>query len=47
MFWVSEDGTLLTTLNVTEQLPLKWTPAFTTKFIKEHYGEDPFTVIAF
>ncbi|MGE7694909.1 sensor histidine kinase [Lysinibacillus sp. NPDC094177] len=47
MFWVSEDGTLLTTLNVTEQLPLKWTPAFTTKFIKDHYGEDPFTVIAF
>lgn len=47
MFWVSEDGTLLTTLNVTEQIPLKWTPAFTTKFIKEHYGEDPFTVIAF
>ncbi|MBG9455576.1 histidine kinase [Lysinibacillus sphaericus] len=47
MFWVSEDGTLLTTLNVTEQLPLKWTPAFTTKFIKERYGGDPFTVIAF
>ncbi|MFJ7915168.1 MULTISPECIES: histidine kinase dimerization/phospho-acceptor domain-containing protein [unclassified Lysinibacillus] len=47
MFWVSEDGTLLTTLNATEQLPLKWTPAFTTKFIKDHYGEDPFTVIAF
>ncbi|MFJ8518542.1 HAMP domain-containing sensor histidine kinase [Lysinibacillus xylanilyticus] len=47
MFWVSEDGTLLTTLDVTEQLPLKWTPAFTTKFIKDHYGEDPFTVIAF
>ncbi len=47
MFWVSEDGTLLTTLNVTEQLPSKWTPAFTTKFIKERYGGDPFTVIAF
>lgn len=47
MFWVSEDGTLLTTLHVTEQLPLKWTPAFTTKFIKDHYGKDPFTVIAF
>ncbi|MFB7159585.1 histidine kinase dimerization/phospho-acceptor domain-containing protein [Lysinibacillus sp. NPDC056232] len=47
MFWVSEDGRLLTTLNVTEQLPSKWTPAFTTKFIKERYGGDPFTVIAF
>ena len=47
MFWVSEDGTLLTTLNVMEQLPSKWTPAFTTKFIKERYGGDPFTIIAF
>ncbi|MFC9540347.1 histidine kinase dimerization/phospho-acceptor domain-containing protein [Lysinibacillus sp. NPDC056959] len=47
MFWVSEDGALLTTLNVEEQLPSKWTPAYTTKFIKERYGGDPFTVIAF
>ncbi|WP_217581853.1 sensor histidine kinase KdpD [Lysinibacillus sp. GbtcB16] len=47
MFWVSEDGTLLTTVNVQEELPAKWTPAFTTKFIKQRYGGDPFTVIAF
>jgi len=47
MFWISEDGTLLTKVDVKEHLPSKWTPAFTTKFIKEHYGEDPFTVIAF
>ncbi|MGY3185801.1 HAMP domain-containing sensor histidine kinase [Lysinibacillus sp. TE18511] len=47
MFWVSEDGTLLTKVNVKEQLPSKWTPSFTTKFIKESYGGDPFTVIAF
>ncbi|KOP80955.1 histidine kinase [Lysinibacillus sp. FJAT-14745] len=47
MFWVAEDGTLLTKVNVKEQLPSKWTPAYTTKFIKERYGEDPFTVIAF
>ncbi|MGE7997780.1 HAMP domain-containing sensor histidine kinase [Lysinibacillus sp. NPDC093190] len=47
MFWIREDGTLLTKVDVKEDLPLKWTPAFTTKFIKEHYGEDPFTVIAF
>ncbi|MEY9971142.1 signal transduction histidine kinase [Lysinibacillus sp. RC46] len=47
MFWVNEDGTLLTKVNVKEQLPSKWTPAYTTKFIKERYGEDPFTVIAF
>jgi signal transduction histidine kinase len=47
MFWISEDGALLTKVDVKEHLPSKWTPAFTTKFIKEHYGEDPFTVIAF
>ncbi|MGE7913559.1 histidine kinase dimerization/phospho-acceptor domain-containing protein [Lysinibacillus xylanilyticus] len=47
MFWVSEDGTLLTTVNVEEQLPSKWTPAYTTKFIKQRYGGDPFTVISF
>lgn len=47
MFWVSEYGTLLTTVNVQEELPAKWTPAFTTKFIKQRYGGDPFTVIAF
>ncbi|MGG2071940.1 HAMP domain-containing sensor histidine kinase [Lysinibacillus irui] len=47
MFWVSENGNLLTTMNVQDELPKIWTPAFTTKFIKERYGSDPFTVIAF
>ncbi|MEY2369670.1 HAMP domain-containing sensor histidine kinase [Lysinibacillus capsici] len=47
MFWVSEEGNLLTTLNMKDQLPAKWTPAYTTQFIKERYGDDPFTVIAF
>ncbi len=47
MFWISEDGTLRSKVNVQEQLPLKWTPSFTTKFIKERYGGNPFTVIAF
>ncbi|MFJ7951106.1 histidine kinase dimerization/phospho-acceptor domain-containing protein [Lysinibacillus sp. NPDC096418] len=47
MFWVGEDGTLLTEVNVKEQLPSEWTPAYTTKFIKERYDGDPFTVIAF
>ena len=28
-------------------MPAKWTPAYTTQFIKERYGGDPFTVIAF
>lgn len=47
MFWVSEQGTLLTEVNVQEQLPAQWTPAYTTKFIKARYGGDPYTVIAF
>ena len=47
MFWVSEKGNLLNTMNVQDELPKIWTPAFTTKFIKERYGSDPFTVIAF
>lgn len=47
MFWISEDGTLLTEVNVKEQLPTQWTPAYTTKFIKARYGGNPYTVIAF
>ncbi|WP_107924034.1 HAMP domain-containing sensor histidine kinase [Lysinibacillus parviboronicapiens] len=47
MFWISEDGTLRSKVNVQEQLPSTWTPSFTTKFIKERYGGNPFTVIAF
>ncbi|MEK4426868.1 HAMP domain-containing sensor histidine kinase [Solibacillus sp. FSL K6-1523] len=47
MIWVSEQGALLTKVNVHEQLPAQWTPAYTTKFIKARYGGDPFTVIAF
>lgn len=47
MFWVSRDGKLQTSVNYNEQLPLEWSPAFTAKFIKERYGGDPFTVIAF
>ncbi|MEG0385970.1 MAG: HAMP domain-containing sensor histidine kinase [Solibacillus sp.] len=47
MFWVSEEGTVLTEVNVQEQLPAQWTPAYTTKFIKSRYGGDPYTVIAF
>lgn len=47
MFWISEEGEFLTGVNVKEQIPSKWSPAFTTKFIKERYDGDPFTVIAF
>lgn len=47
MFWVDGQGTLANQEDVMEQLPAKWSAAYTAKFIKEHYGGDPFTVIAF
>lgn len=47
MFWVDENGLLTEQLDVKEDLPKEWTSAFTAKFMKERYGGDPFTVIAF
>jgi signal transduction histidine kinase len=47
MFWVDEHGALAAQLDVKAPLPSEWTASFTAKFIKERYGGDPFTVIAF
>lgn len=47
MFWIDETGNLTKQLDVKKQLPSEWTPSYTAKFIKERYGGDPFTVIAF
>ncbi|MEK4244499.1 HAMP domain-containing sensor histidine kinase [Psychrobacillus sp. FSL K6-2684] len=47
MFWVDGQGTLANQMNVKEQLPAEWSAVYTAKFIKQHYGGDPFTVIAF
>lgn len=47
MFWVDGQGRLTEQIDVEETLPSEWTSAFTAKFIKERYGGDPFTVIAF
>lgn len=47
MFWVNQSGNLVDTLNVKQELPSKWTSAFTAKFIKNRYEGDPFTIIAF
>ncbi|MGP4040177.1 sensor histidine kinase [Gracilibacillus sp. D59] len=47
MFWVDQSGTLRKTTEERDNLPTEWTSAFTAKFIKERYGENPFTVIAF
>lgn len=47
MFFVDGQGNLSKQLDAPEGLPEVWTPAFTAKFIKDRYGGDPFTVIAF
>ncbi|MBY0098548.1 sensor histidine kinase [Mesobacillus maritimus] len=47
MFWVNGNGQLIEQLNVKENLPTDWDSAYTAKFIKERYGGNPFTVIAF
>lgn len=46
-FWVNEAGMLAVQVDVLYQQPLEWTPLYTAKFMKERYGGDPFTVIAF
>src|SRR5690625_2379125 len=47
MFWVDETGKLVLKQNVKHSIPNEWTASSTAKFIKEHYDQDPFTVIAF
>ncbi|WP_018932275.1 sensor histidine kinase [Gracilibacillus lacisalsi] len=47
MFWVDQGGTLRVATEERNDLPTEWTSSFTAKFIKDRYGENPFTVIAF
>ncbi|MFD2657839.1 sensor histidine kinase [Gracilibacillus thailandensis] len=47
MFWVDQSGTLRVATEERNDLPTEWTSSFTAKFIKDRYGENPFTVIAF
>lgn len=47
MFWVDKDGYLQLQVNVQESHPKVWTATYTVQYVKEHYGEDPFTVISF
>lgn len=47
MFWVDGTGVLVEKLNTKEELPVQWTSSFTVKFMKDRYGGDPYTVIAF
>lgn len=47
MFWVDGDGTLNLQSNLQENLPDEWDATYTAQFLKNHYDEDPFTVVAF
>ena len=47
MCWVDGQGMLSNQIDIQEGLPAEWSPAYTAKFIKQRYGGDPFTVIAF
>lgn len=47
MFWIDEHERLRVQQDVEGEIPSKWTSSFTAKFIKDRYGGDPFTVIAF
>lgn len=47
MFRIDQDGRLAEQWRVQSALPEHWTAAHTADFIKQRYGGDPFTVIAF
>ncbi|WP_208589668.1 sensor histidine kinase [Gracilibacillus suaedae] len=47
MFWVDQSGILRDATEKRDDLPTEWTSSFTARFIKDRYGENPFTVIAF
>ncbi|ALS25917.1 two-component system sensor histidine kinase [Paenibacillus sp. 32O-W] len=47
MYWVDGQGRTRLRLPDTLDVPERWTPAFTVRFMKERYDGDPFTVVAF
>ncbi len=47
MFWVDGNGHVAEQIDVKTKHPETWTHTYTAKFIKDRYGGDPFTVIAF
>ncbi|MGM8216743.1 HAMP domain-containing sensor histidine kinase [Bacillaceae bacterium W0354] len=47
MFWVDGMGQLSEKMNMKDPQPSNWTSTYTAKFIKDRYGGDPYTVIAF
>ncbi|WP_082232609.1 HAMP domain-containing sensor histidine kinase [Halobacillus massiliensis] len=47
MFWVNGDGVTQEIMNYDQNLPDQWSSSYTVEFMKDNYGADPFTVIAF
>lgn len=47
MFWIDERGVLREKVDVAEEYPSQWNAVYTAKFIKNRYGGNPFTVVAF
>ncbi|WP_025028687.1 sensor histidine kinase [Caldalkalibacillus mannanilyticus] len=47
MFWVGETGALEGQLGAKDPLPSYWSVTDTARFMKERYGGDPYTVLAF
>ncbi|WP_080875809.1 HAMP domain-containing sensor histidine kinase [Oceanobacillus timonensis] len=47
MFRVDGDGVLDVQRNLQENLPDRWDITYTVQFLKNHYENDPFTVVAF
>lgn len=47
MFWVNGEGILDVQSNLQGNLPDKWDATYTAQFLKSHYDNDPFTVVAF
>lgn len=47
MFWVNGQGQLMDTLGIERELPEQWTSTYTISYMKESYGNDPYTVVAF
>lgn len=47
MFRIDEEGVLGVQSNLQTNLPDKWDVTYTAQFLKNHYEDDPFTVVAF
>ena len=47
MFWVNEKNKLMLQLPENPDLPENWSANFTVSFMKQSYGGDPFTIVAF